>query len=495
MHTMGNVLYPLILSVLCCACPVLCIGQGASFAAHPVELFCSEDPIRSIAFRPSNQTATRDLIVCAGTDTGKVTILRAFQNGQYATQEYFLAGPFGANEMVYNNPIHIVPGDLEPDGDTDVVIYWNRNNMTIPEQFMSVLDAQGSLVLSVIDAQFGHLGGSFESYRARPHLFDVNGDGALDVVFDGQLVNLFNPSLQYSTNKVLLATPDYQYNIATTPLSPTSFIRHHDLDGDGQEELFRDTWAGNTAILQRDQSMNFIPVDTIASPLPSPLELADVNGDGIEDILLGSWVSVGFPFVFRTILLNDTWITNPVVVYEQAAGRETRASVNDFDLDGMPDLLLWSGSYATNDDIYSVVRGTGTLPMDQEPQQILQCDQRFHLVEDVDGDGAADLVIYDRNCIKWLRNITFSTGMSEQVNEGISVRPNPAQHRVTVSSTNGSSSRMRIVGLLGQEVITVPVIGPETTIDLHGLPAGVYFVHALDQQGAATRSHKLIICN
>ena len=468
--------------------------QGISFAALPIDLFCSAIPIRSIAFRPSGQGTAPDLIVCAGTDTGAVTILRSYETGSYGQTLQFTVGPYGPNEQVYGSEVHIVTGDLESDGDVDVMIYWNRNNVTIPEQFFKVIDNDGVLTLLVVDADFGDLGG-FERYRAMPLLFDVNDDGALDVIFDGHLVNLFNSSLQYSTDKVLWATPNGRYDIGTTLLHPDTYMRHHDLNADGRAEIFKSLWDGSTQVLSRDQGDIFLPVDTLPSALGSPLTSADVSGDGTKDILIGDRSFIGYPLTLRSILLDEGWASAPTLVYERPSGNDTRANVEDFDLDGLPDILLWSGTFQANDQHYSVVNGNGALPFTQEPQPILQCDQRWHVIADVDGDEAPDLVIYDRSCVKWLRNLALSTGIAEQSRAALRVWPNPAQDFATVRSStiDGSAAHIRIFGALGQELMTIPIQDNETRLDLRRFANGSYFIQVVDHNGATAGHDHLVI--
>jgi len=434
------------------------------------------------------------LIVCAGTDTGAVTILRSYETGSYGQTLQFTVGPYGPNEQVYGSEVHIVTGDLESDGDVDVMVYWNRFNTTSPVQFFKITDAEGEFIHSVVDADFGDLGLG-DQYRAKPTLFDVDADGLLDIIFDGDFVALHLPSAHMPMDKVLLCSTNAQYNITPTPLPPDSYIRHHDIDADGQDEIFRTTWEGTTEILRRENSMNFIPVDTIEDQLSSPLQLADVNGDGVVDILPSNWVSAGFPFALRAILLNDVWVSYPVVVYEQSGDRETRAHVEDFDLDGLPDILLWSGTYQANDQHYSVVQGNGALPFTLEPQPILQCDQRWHVIADVDGDGAPDLVLYDRSCVKWLRNLALSTGIAEQSRAALRVWPNPAQDFATVRSStiDGSAAHIRIFGGLGQELMTIPIQDNETRLDLRRFANGSYFIQVVDHNGATAGRDHLVI--
>lgn len=469
-------------------------GPEIVFAQTPIDLFCSDDPIRSIAFRESGAGSTPDLIICAGTDTGTVTVLRSFQSDSYGQMQQYMAGPYGPNEEVYGNEVHIVTGDLESDGDIDVLVYWNRYNLTIPEQLMTLSDIDGQLQFSIIEANL-NLGGGFDQYRAKPFLFDVNDDDLQEVMFDGRLEYLFNPISSYSADRCLWVDDGGTYTHITPPQPVSAYQRNIDLDADGRVEIFRSLWSGGTQILSRDPNETFIPIDTIESALESPLPCVDVSGDGTKDILLGRWSNAGYPLTLRSILLDEGWVSEPTLVYERPSGNEMRAHVEDFNIDGLPDILLWSGTSQPNDQRYAIVTGNGPLPLSQEPQPILQCDQRWQLIVDVDADGAPDLVVYDRSCVKWLRNLALSTGIAEQSRTTFRVRPNPTQDfaHLNTSTINAKGAFVRIINSLGQELMTASILGPETQLDLRGIHDGSYFIQVIDQQGLMKGNDHLVI--
>ena len=80
-------------------------------------------------------------------------------------------------------------------------------------------------------------------------------------------------------------------------------------------------------------------------------------------------------------------------------------------------------------------------------------------------------------------------GVSEHECE-VSVYPNPAINRVTVTGEN--LCKVEVHNLLGQKVAAVNADSNEVTIDLSGLPQGVYLVTATDRNGRH-QARKLVI--
>ncbi len=82
----------------------------------------------------------------------------------------------------------------------------------------------------------------------------------------------------------------------------------------------------------------------------------------------------------------------------------------------------------------------------------------------------------------------FATAIAENskiTNNTISISPNPATTNLTIQTP--LTSTIGIFDLEGQCLKTLPNAQPTTTIDVSGLPAGIYFIKATSEKGTEVR--------
>lgn len=77
------------------------------------------------------------------------------------------------------------------------------------------------------------------------------------------------------------------------------------------------------------------------------------------------------------------------------------------------------------------------------------------------------------------------SGIGEYSTARLSIGPNPATTSLTLRSF--SSSDLEICSAGGQVVLAFPDAGMETTLDISGLHAGLYFIRSVNRQGIAVR--------
>jgi hypothetical protein len=86
-------------------------------------------------------------------------------------------------------------------------------------------------------------------------------------------------------------------------------------------------------------------------------------------------------------------------------------------------------------------------------------------------------------------------GISENnYHEGdFSVYPNPSSGKFLVKITDlvNSSAMLQIINITGQTVYEAKISGSETSLELGGLPKGIYFVHLNNERFTGVK--KLII--
>jgi hypothetical protein len=74
-------------------------------------------------------------------------------------------------------------------------------------------------------------------------------------------------------------------------------------------------------------------------------------------------------------------------------------------------------------------------------------------------------------------------GIKESKEPGLSLYPNPATNQITVKTTMAvKESYLAISDIEGQRLITKPITGPKTLIDITNLQAGIYFVQLINSR-------------
>jgi len=245
-----------------------------------------------------------------------------------------------------------------------------------------------------------------------PAFGDLDGDGDLDLVV-GVLGGAFNPNLSTIDNLYLLeqtAPGEYarrsSHFLGQIDVGSESIPALADLDGDGDLDLLvankiEPTDLQSSAIYRFENvGTRTRPAFRLAGRLPlrgdyhyAPA-LADLDGDGDLDLVLGSWRNrvmlywnEGSARVPRFVLADSALVTI-------TRGSNTTPALADLDGDGDLDLLIGEASGALN-----FYRNDGTL---RQPRFTLVSDEYLDIdvgrrsaptFVDLDGDRDLDLVV------------------------------------------------------------------------------------------------------
>jgi hypothetical protein len=252
-----------------------------------------------------------------------------------------------------------------------------------------------------------------------PYLVDHDGDGDLDL-FVGVLGGAFNPTRTAASNLHLyLQGPDGRMARASeryvdqVDVGSESAPALSDLDGDGDLDLV----VGNRVDTGGDGARLFVYENTGTPQAPAfalrdtvrPMDgyhfaprFADLDGDGRDELLLGTWNDDVHlfrrddpPGVDGTGWVTPRWVPvteGPVV--ELTRGSHSVPAPGDLDGDGDLDLLVGESSGEVN-----VYRNTGTatapdFELVTEALDGIDVGRRSHpVLIDLDGDGDLDLLL------------------------------------------------------------------------------------------------------
>ena len=229
---------------------------------------------------------------------------------------------------------------------------------------------------------------------------DVNGDGVPDLLVattaDQGLVE--NPGFANVILNSASAPGTFKTGVhyATTSANPAS-IAVADLTHSGSLDLVVANISGTVSVYMHGASPGTFKsaVNINTGGAPNQVVVADVNGDGLPDIVLADFsVSGGV-----ILLLQDAGNPGQFLAPARLATAATTASVavGDLNGDGVPDLVATGyDNYGNNGAVYvfyQVAAQPGTFvapvsfPAGAGPQSVK--------IADMNGDSAADLVVAD----------------------------------------------------------------------------------------------------
>jgi FG-GAP-like repeat len=326
--------------------------------------------------------ATHQITVQESTGTSNAVSMSV-----YAPQQ----GPFVMNAVpgflvgTESNPPWIAVADLDGDGFADVLM---PNDVPNGSGGIAILKGRsdGSLASPVVlsmQTPYALLVG------------DVDGDGIAD------LVSVTQSGLN---SAVTVLHGDGHGNFQQTTSSQVPYLGDpvteylSDLDGDGKLDLVLagengSATASNIEWLRNTGGGNFSPATTLATMNASTyFAIGDLNGDGKPDIVYSTQDAPFAPFVVHTLLNQGSgqFSDNPTPGLNGIGGL---ATILDFNLDGIPDLVVQAVQNNLTIQLYSFAgKGDGSF---QQVSSVTISPPGYHIytfvVGDFDHDGFPDL--------------------------------------------------------------------------------------------------------
>lgn len=442
--------------------------------------------------------------------------------GQAYTQNisFTIADPQPVIHEVYGG--RIVSGDLDNDGDLDIVqsgigedlmglgarasVFLNdgNGNFTIQEQnfnafwtteeiAMGDFDNDGDLDIIISSENRSELyrndgqanftfdnSSSFEAISFSEMVVgDVDGDGDLDVLQFGTPSSVAFPPIAnlYLNDGAGVFTQSQNTSFLPSRQPTVAFI---DLEGDGDLDVIsfgkNDNNEAQVGVYENDGTGNYTVFSTsnIVPHISDEISVGDVDNDGDEDVLITGRDAGGIP---KTILyLNDgagqfsELMNTPFPDF--SAGTNAFA---DLDNDNDLDVLLVGSMVGGLPNIFSIIfenlGDNNFVPVDSLGGEYIA----ESTIGDFNGDDRADIIIQgfvDDTNIYW--NETIISSVQENYSSPFSVFPNPNNGQFQIEWGEEIVNRIEIFNLSGQLVYIESINGQGShSMDID-LPKGMY---------------------
>ena len=320
------------------------------------------------------------------------------------------------------NAEQVATGDIDGDGDLDVVYVERSSGISTNSVFWQPNDGEGV---------FGPAR-PITSNFARADLLglvDVGGDGDLDVVYGRYNPSSNSPRLAWSENDGS-GNFVFEQSLLSSTTARVRAVRFGDFDGDGLDDVV--AFGDSTRWFRNDPAMAGLSgplgLGSTINPFAVDLNVADFDGDGDVDLVtrdsgnsaflawyenLGPSGNSAAPILFSNVNLIST----------SSSSSYSRPTPGDLDGDGDIDLLV-NGGWLQNS-------GTGTFG---QLQQIPGFGGNSLELSDLDGDGDLDaLAGQSSDRVFWYENR----------NGGSSWQP----HQITLNlQPNTNSATTAVVG-------------------------------------------------
>jgi len=371
---------------------------------------------------------------------------------------------WSSNVWYSNNVNGMQAADFDNDNKTDLLISWSGYsslNLSWYKNFGDLFIYESDLIDKC----------PHELFCA----YDFNGDSLLDIAIGNAYgnsdysINLYKQNPDNHTVQFVNSIPE-----ATVG---NNMVKGINLDNDpAMDILGTEIYTGKIYTFLNQGDFTFSQsFEYQLSGLCHCIEVADFNGDGLDDFIAGEYFSKLHFFK------NDNGGSFNLEYSGTADERWNEAEVTDINHDGLPDII----AHEYNGGIF-LYKNLGGFSFDELYLPALDTISYHMIPGDFDGNGEIDLA-YGRNPVHVVFDVanSFIPVSIREANEQkkrISVSqnyPNPFKDKTTISYDifDAESAQLRVYDLNGSLVLTYGVNVSNSKLDISGesLNPGIYY--------------------
>lgn len=270
--------------------------------------------------------------------------------------------------------------------------------------------------------------------------------------------------------------------IASVPSSGPGDIDLADFDGDGDlDAVIGNTDSGTVELYDNklipDGTVSFVKYTNSVSTGSDYLydtSFADVNDDGVLDIIKADIGGAGdVTWYSKNATGTATTFTGIPIITTIA--RPATGTVADFDDDTYNDVVITNAGTSGSDIVWFESTDTGTFNAEasiDNSQNIVYAIT----INDFDNDGDLDIasIDYQNSDLNWFENLKYTLSTPEISMQDISVYPNPTKNFLNFKGLT-QSINVSVYDLIGKEVLK-ETLNPEKPFDVSSLQSGVYLL-------------------
>ena len=456
-----------------------------------------------------------------------ILIFAAFSNLNFA-QAWILSN---VDSNTGQEPYEIASGDIDGDGDIDLVMATYDYNGGVPSQDYIkcyLNDGSGNFPIEItVSSTIQWVDGLI--------LADVNEDGASDIVATSANQNKL---VYYLSSTSMDNTYIYTEVSVDGAIGGPGQVVAGDINGDNHIDLVVPSYNNNrTQWYSGDGSGNFTAETDIESGTtdgPYYIDVADFEGDGDLDVLVGfansqsveiyynqydgsdpnppstvAWIkdtqtvdsSYSYLFVVAFADANNDGNMD-VVTLDNVSGdvewynkikngtstantisnstiiaRPGAFAVTDIDEDGLNDVILTDGG--VSDDAIIWFKGAANASPSATESLIINNNYQMYDITTADFDGDLDIDIAAignfSDTVDWIENRLNVLGVNDFQTKSISIYPNPAKDHLNIVGYDAASIDITIYDNMGKLIMNKTLQMSET-LNVSTLASGIYTI-------------------